>query len=205
MRENGYLACRLKSCDAPFAAYTRGDLHEAERLSRSVTAAKPNRFDAWRLLGFVQASMRRGASPNMAAEALGEDFDPGPDAFVDTAAVMTRLDLVLTCDTSIAHLAGALGRPVWVALKKESEWRWLRGRDDSPWYPTMRLFRQERRGEWRQVFSNMAACAAPLAKARGRLRPGVNSSSGAPQWVFGLAGQPFNFRQAARPRASVRT
>ncbi len=69
---------------------------------------------------------------------------------------MASLDLVVTCDTSIAHLAGALGRPVWVALKHDSEWRWLRGRDDSPWYPTMRLFRQKTAGDWASVFAAMA-------------------------------------------------
>ena len=62
--------------------------------------------------------------------------------------------LVAACQ---AHLAGALGRLVWVALKKDAEWRWLRARDDSPWYPTMRLFRQKQYGEWRHVFDAMAA------------------------------------------------
>jgi hypothetical protein len=101
--------------------------------------------------------------PTMKVETLGDDFDSGPDAFVDTAAAMMALDLIISCDTSVAHLAGALGRPIWVALKKDAEWRWLRGRDDSPWYPTMRLFRQSQRGEWSHVFAEMAGCAAPLA------------------------------------------
>ena len=79
-----------------------------------------------------------------------------PDAFVDAAAAMAHLDLVVTCDTSIAHLAGALGRPVWVALKSDAEWRWMTERPDSPWYPTMRLFRQSRRGAWVELFENMA-------------------------------------------------
>jgi hypothetical protein len=87
-------------------------------------------------------------------ETLG-DFDSGPDAFIDTAAVMENLDLIITSDTSIAHLAGALGRPTWVALKYVAEWRWLLDRDDSPWYPTMRLFRQETDGDWKSVFAKM--------------------------------------------------
>ena len=78
----------------------------------------------------------------MQVETLGDDFDVGSDGFVDTAAAMAALDLVVTCDTSVAHLAGALARPTWVALKQDAEWRWLRDRDDSPWYPTLRLFRQ---------------------------------------------------------------
>jgi tetratricopeptide (TPR) repeat protein len=93
----------------------------------------------------------------MRVETLGDDFDSGPDGFVDTAAAMAALDLVVTCDTSVAHLAGALARPTWVALKQDAEWRWLRDRDDSPWYPTMRLFRQTQRGVWGDVFDAMAA------------------------------------------------
>jgi tetratricopeptide (TPR) repeat protein len=84
------------------------------------------------------------------------DLDAGPDAFIDTAAVMTAIDLVITSDTSIAHLAGALGRPVWVALRKVPDWRWLLDRSDSPWYPSMRLFRQETDGDWEPVFRAMA-------------------------------------------------
>jgi Flp pilus assembly protein TadD len=96
-------------------------------------------------------------NPGFAVERLPPDFDFGGQAFLDTAAAMASLDLVVTCDTSIAHLAGALGRPVWVALKSDSEWRWLRGRDDSPWYPTARLFRQSEAGDWGSVFAAMAA------------------------------------------------
>jgi tetratricopeptide (TPR) repeat protein len=72
--------------------------------------------------------------------------------FMDTAAVVRNLDLVVTADTSVAHLAGALGVPVWVALPKMPDWRWQLDRDDSPWYPTMRLFRQEVAGDWAPVF-----------------------------------------------------
>jgi hypothetical protein len=89
-------------------------------------------------------------------ETLGDDFDSGPDAFVDTAAVMSSLDIVITADTSIAHLAGALGHNTWVALKYVPEWRWMLDRTDSPWYPTMRLFRQSTRNDWAPVFANIA-------------------------------------------------
>ncbi len=75
--------------------------------------------------------------------------------FMDTAAVMMSLDLVITCDTAVAHLAGALGVPAWVALPFVPDWRWLLDRDDSPWYPTMRLFRQDRRGDWQGVFQRI--------------------------------------------------
>lgn len=103
---------------------------------------------------------------SMRVETLDADFDAGTDAFVDTAAAMTCLNLVVTCDTSIAHLAGALALPVWVALKIDAEWRWLTERADSPWYPTMRLFRQARRGVWGDVFEAMALELVALAAAR---------------------------------------
>jgi hypothetical protein len=76
--------------------------------------------------------------------------------FSDTAAVMKNLDLVIVPDTSLAHLAGALGIPVWVALPFAPDWRWLPGREDSPWYPTLRVFRQPRWGDWDAVFERIA-------------------------------------------------
>lgn len=93
----------------------------------------------------------------MTVETLGEEFDSGPDAFVDTAAVMANLDLVVTSDTAIAHLAGALGRPTWLALRYVPDWRWFLDRSDSPWYPGMKLFRQAQPGDWDSVFTRMAA------------------------------------------------
>jgi len=80
----------------------------------------------------------------MQVETPGDDFDAGPEAFLDTSAVMQCLDLVITSDTAVAHLAGALG--VWVMLKSVPDWRWQVVRTDCPWYPTVRLFRQKVRG-----------------------------------------------------------
>jgi len=98
----------------------------------------------------------------LAIEHLGDDFDAGPDAFLDAAAVIAASDLVVTCDTAIAHLAGALGARTFVALKAVPDWRWQLQRGDSPWYPTMRLFRQPRRGDWTSVIAAMATALAPL-------------------------------------------
>ena len=70
---------------------------------------------------------------------------------------MVNCDLIVTSDTSLAHLAGALGRPVFLALKHVPDWRWLAAGEHSPWYPTMRLFRQVKRGEWSTVFAEIAA------------------------------------------------
>jgi hypothetical protein len=88
---------------------------------------------------------------------LGDDWDLAAGPFVDTAAVMKNLDLVITADTAAAHLAGALGVPVWVALGTRADWRWVLEREDTPWYPTMRLFRQTHPGDWTEVFARIAA------------------------------------------------
>ncbi|HYH37817.1 MAG TPA: glycosyltransferase, partial [Azospirillum sp.] len=85
--------------------------------------------------------------------------DLGPDLhdFADTAAALEALDVLVTVDTAVAHLAGALGRPVWLLLPLVPDWRWMLERADSPWYPTMRLFRQDRRGDWPGVAERVAA------------------------------------------------
>jgi hypothetical protein len=75
--------------------------------------------------------------------------------FADTAAVISLLDLVVSADTSVVHLAGALGRPVWVLVPFSPDFRWLLGREDSPWYPTARLFRQPRLGDWESVIARV--------------------------------------------------
>jgi hypothetical protein len=85
-------------------------------------------------------------------ETLGDDFDSGSDAFIDTAAVISSLDLVITADTSIAHVAGALACRTWTALKYVPHWPWMLDREDSPWYPTVRLFRQSHPEDWASVF-----------------------------------------------------
>jgi len=92
---------------------------------------------------------------NFTVHEFGPDFDNTHGRFMDTAALMKNLDLVLTVDTSVAHLAGALGVPVWVVLPSVADWRWMKDRDDCPWYPTMRLFRQEEYGNWKSVFENV--------------------------------------------------
>src|SRR5262249_35446169 len=76
---------------------------------------------------------------------------------LETAALVAELDLVVSVDTSIAHLAGALARPVWILLPFAPDWRWQLGRNDSPWYPTARLFRQPRARDWSSVVTRLAA------------------------------------------------
>jgi tetratricopeptide (TPR) repeat protein len=123
------------------------------------------------------AEQARGLKGRFAVEGL-DGLDAEGGAFLDTAAVMTCLDLVVTADTAAAHLAGALGAPAWVALSATADWRWLLGREDTPWYPTLRLFRQKTLGEWSEVFMRMAAelrrraAAGRPAVPRAPLSPG---------------------------------
>jgi hypothetical protein len=77
--------------------------------------------------------------------------------FGDTAAIMSLVDLVISSDTSIVHLAGALGRPLFILLQRAADWRWLMDRADSPWYPTARLFRQPAVGDWESVLQQVGA------------------------------------------------
>lgn len=114
--------------------------------------------------GQGEAQLERQGN-GLRVETLGSDFD-GAGAFMDTAAVMTLCDLVITLDTSVAHVAGALGVPVWVALKHMADWRWLLHREDTPWYPTMRLFRQDTPNDWNSVFGRIEAALAPLVAER---------------------------------------
>ncbi len=124
-----------------------------------------------RLLSLQKDTGADQLAPGMPVETLGDDFDQGRDGFIDTAAVMMNLDLVITSDTAIPHLAGALGRPVWVALRAVPDWRFMLERPDSPWYPTMRLFRQTTRDDWASVFAAIKDALAALVERQGPRGP----------------------------------
>ncbi len=100
--------------------------------------------------------------------------------FADTAAALANLDLVVTVDTAVAHLAGALGKPVWILLTRNPDWRWLLDREDSPWYPTARLFRQSVAGDWSSVIDRVhnelrrLATSTPISPASHSHRPPYN-------------------------------
>jgi hypothetical protein len=102
----------------------------------------------------------------------GERLDRDCGAFMDTAAIVSQLDLVICCDTAIAHLSGALDVPTWVALSISPDWRWLLDREDSPWYPSVRLFRQTILQQWDEV---MSAMSAELGRVSTRIKPDPNS------------------------------
>ena len=131
---------------------------------------------------------------------------------MDTAAVMRQLDLVITSDSAIAHLAGALGVPVWTAVSRGADWRWLDARDDSPWYPSMRLFRQQKLGDWDEVFQRIAA-AVEIEMARGGAAFGTVTSSIARASVgvspeaaaHAEVGEPSSGAPAASPGVSIVT
>ena len=114
------------------------------------------------LLGQEQAmffSLQLGDAANDPARAGIEselaDLSPLMDDFASTAALIEQLDLVITIDTAVAHLAGALGKPTWLLLSAAPDWRWMLGRDDSPWYPSMRLFRQAKLGDWSEPLARL--------------------------------------------------
>ena len=98
-------------------------------------------------------------------------------SFDDTAAVIAGLDLVITVDSVVAHLAGALGRPVWMLLKLGADWRWMAGRDDTPWYPSARLFRQARLDDWEPVVRGICAELRRFAAREAGRRSGVPAAA----------------------------
>jgi tetratricopeptide (TPR) repeat protein len=101
---------------------------------------------------------------------FGPDFDKKNGAFVDTAAVMHHLDLIITIDSAVAHLAGALGKKVWLLLPFATDWRWINGHTDSPWYPSMRIFKQPKPFDWQSVIQEVndelkkPGCVGALSK-----------------------------------------
>jgi hypothetical protein len=115
----------------------------------------------WSLQQGMDEAERQWAAARPALALLGDRFG----SMADTAAVVEQLDLVLAVDTSVAHLAGALGQPTWLLLPANGEWRWLDGRADSPWYPAMRIFRQPAPGDWAGVVEALRAALRNLRKA----------------------------------------
>ena len=120
----------------------------------------PRMADLKKLAPTPTLPRERGRVGVGAIENLGARFED----FTDTAGAVSALDLVITVDTSVAHLAGALGKPVWVLLPWVTDWRWLLHREDNPWYPTMRLFRQKRGEDWADIIPRIAKELAAVAQ-----------------------------------------
>jgi tetratricopeptide (TPR) repeat protein len=144
----------------------RGDRHRSFRLTQFAPLS--------RLSGVRLFSLQKGPGMEQLREVTNgfdvTDLGSRLDDFVDTAAVMKNLDLVISADSAPAHLAGALGVPIWVALPFASDWRWLLEREDSPWYPTMRLFRQSRWRDWDGVFDRIAGALEARLRTAARAK-----------------------------------
>ena len=136
--------------------------------------------------GLSLISLQKGPPQGQVAEFFGRaplvNLGPEIDDFRDTAAIIEALDLVVTVDTAVAHLAGALGKPVWIMTPFAPDWRWLEKRADSPWYPTVRLFRQAAPREWGPVVEAVAvALASELASLRRTDLSGAGGSAARPR------------------------
>ncbi len=118
------------------------------------------------IAGVHYFSLQKDPPPDDLADLMMTDFMNEMADFADTAALVANLDLVISVDTSVTHLAGALGKPVWLLLPYDNEWRWLLERDDSPWYPTARLFRQRVMGDWAQVIEDVALALSEFSASR---------------------------------------
>jgi hypothetical protein len=172
------------SVDAEMLAQWRSRLSAlpAPRVGLCWSGSKTHNNDAQRSIPFAQLEPLSTA-PGISFVSLVKDVRPSDASalvaqtnvvdlmadvadFYDTAGLISALDLVVTVDTSIAHLAGALGKPVWVLLPFAPDWRWLTDREDSPWYPTARLFRQPGAGAWQPVLERVAAELAAVAARR---------------------------------------
>ncbi|HMA61621.1 MAG TPA: tetratricopeptide repeat protein [bacterium] len=112
-----------------------------------------DKIDGVQLYSLQKGEARQQLSQNKTSNII--NLAPIIDDFSDTAALVKRLDLVISVDTSVAHLAGAINKEVWLILPNYPDWRWLLDRDDSPWYPSMQIFRQSEPGDWQTLFQNM--------------------------------------------------
>jgi hypothetical protein len=110
--------------------------------------------------GVTYVSLQTGAAAGAPAPLGAMDWTGELTDFAESAALITALDLTISVDSAVAHLAGALGRPVWLLNRYAPDWRWLLGRDDSPWYPTLRQFRQTEPGNWDAVLNNVRKAVA---------------------------------------------
>lgn len=143
-----------------WAGNSRPGLPDAEAIDRQRSMRLEQFAPFAAISGLTFFSLQKG-EPAKEAKAPPQgmeltDFTEDFQDFADTAALVAALDLVIGVDTSVIHLAGAMGKPVWVLSRMDGCWRWLSGRDGSPWYPTLRLFRQEKMGDWEQVIEKVS-------------------------------------------------
>ena len=149
-------------------AWQGSKVHRGDRL-RSVTLSRFAPLAAIPGVSLISLQKSPGTEQLTDGSAAGMNvLDLGSKTapeMMDVAALIMNLDLLISVDTALVHLTGALGRPVWAAIPFAPDWRWLREREDSPWYPTLRLFRQTTRGDWDGVFGRLTAAVADAARA----------------------------------------
>lgn len=140
----------------------QGNPNQVDEPDRSIQLSFLSRLLYRRDVTFFALQKEHGREQlaDLPADAKLVDLGPYLDDFAVTASVISRLDLVIAPCTAVAHLAGALGRPTWILLKRGPDWRWMLDRDDSPWYPTARLFRQRRAGDWQDVVNRVEGTLA---------------------------------------------
>jgi tetratricopeptide (TPR) repeat protein len=160
-----------------------GSSTHAKDQFRSIPLARMEQFLDVEGVHFFSLQMGPGAEQLATVQAQITNLAPGIGDMADTASLLTNLDLIITVDTSVAHLAGALAIPTWVMIPFAPDWRWLLDREDSPWYPTMRLFRQPEFGDWQSVLQRVSADLAALASGdrtvlTPRSLPVTNSTQG---------------------------
>ena len=148
-------------------AWSGNPRHSNDRNRSLPLASLSPLFDAAATFVSLQKDVRPDDLAALQGAAQVIDAGPSLRDFAETAALIGELDLVISADTSVAHLAGALGVPVWILLPFIPDWRWLLERDDSPWYPTARLFRQDAGREWEPVINHMANALRTFTKSRG--------------------------------------
>ncbi len=143
--------------------------HRAIPFEEFAELAAPKNLDAIILDQICFVNLQKGEAGKQAAVAPWKlvDFTDQLRTFADTAALIANLDLVISVDTAVAHLAGAIGKPVWLLVPSLCDWRWMLDRSDSPWYPTMRVFRQPARGQWPAVIATIANALAELVRSTG--------------------------------------
>jgi tetratricopeptide (TPR) repeat protein len=157
-------------------AWQGSTIHKGDKL-RSVHLSRFAPLAA--IPGVSLCSIQKGTGTEQLAEESVKGMNvidlgarTGPE-MMDAAALMMNLDLLITVDTAVAHVAGAIGRPVWVAVPSAADWRWLREGDTTVWYPTMRLFRQTHRADWDDVFERLAVALADAAREKAQEQPDI--------------------------------
>ena len=156
----------LTACDLSMTQQRKLKTYAPTALWPDGTSARPLPADV-----VAQGDVARAAEAKTPPAAMQlVDWTGELNDFADTAALIGNLDLVISVDTSVVHLAGAMGKPVWTLLRFAAHWVWLLERQDSPWYPTMRLFRQPTIGDWQSVVRRVAESLADFVR-RGQVAP----------------------------------